>query len=62
MIQIGGPEPATEGLKIKILGPVERKRGGEQELRERGKEQAWEGNNFRDLIFFICFNLWLFCG
>ena len=49
--------------------PVERKneRGWEQQLRlERKRQRARmryrNSNNFRDLIFFICCDLWLFCG
>ena len=45
MIQIRGHEPATEGFEIRIW----------DQWRERMR--MGNGNNFRDLRFFICFDL-----
>ena len=40
----------------------ERRRARAERKRQRSRMRKRSGSNFRDLRFFICFDLWLFCS
>ena len=56
-LQAWAVEPLSQAASNSGENQWKNERGGEQRERSRGK-----GKNFRHLRFFICFDLWLFCG